>query len=168
MRRVLPQLLAPAILAVAVLAASSSPNERQLAPPRAPLLPPPKLYPEPLTPDSPLSNIEVAPGDDLQVQFRCFGAPADALITLSTFEQRAEPILLVLDHNVAAHDAWSKAAMAASFSQWLEGERAGGGSSSSTSSYSYYVRAQNVPRVGGRLLVANVQHLAEEVLTAHL
>ncbi|CAD7970265.1 unnamed protein product [Amoebophrya sp. A120] len=114
----------------------------------------PPLLPDVLTPDTPV-RVELSPGDSAQLHFRCLGAPADAEISLETFEENADPVLVLVDPNAPAERL--SQGLATSFQDWLD-----------DSSHAHRVRAKNVPSAGARVLLANVNQMAAEVLDAEV
>lgn len=115
---------------------------------------PDTLDPFLLAPSQPYSA-KVGIGQAKFLRFSCKGGPADVVISLSTYAERADPLLfLSLDpHKMptfAQHDA-------SSFAQWRE-DQAG----------DHYVIAKGVSPDGGIIGLVNMQYFAGEELRAVL
>jgi hypothetical protein len=96
-------------------------------------------------------EVTVGIGQAKFLNFNCMGGPADVIISLSTYSERADPLLfLSLDPDAPPsfqqHDA-------SSFGQWREDE---GGD--------HYVVAKSVSPKGGILGLVNMKHFAGEEL----
>lgn len=107
-----------------------------------------------LVPSQPY-QLKVAVDQAKFMPFSCRGGPADVVISLSTYSEKADPLLFVsLDPKKApsfqSHDG-------SSFSQWRE-DKAG----------DHYVITKAVGPKGGILGLVNMQHFAEEELDAVL
>jgi len=103
-----------------------------------------------LAPSQPY-DVRVGIGQAKFLSFSCMGGPADVVISLSTYAERADPLLfLSLDPqktpSFAQHDA-------SSFGQWRE-DQAG----------DHYVVAKAVSPRGGILGLVNMRHFAGEEL----
>lgn len=107
-----------------------------------------------LLPSEPL-HMRVGIGQAKFVKFTCMGGPADIVISLSTYQQRADPFLfLSLDPSKAPtfqkHDA-------SSLGLWRENHVG-----------NHYVIAKGVNPKGGILGVANMPHFAAEELNGNV
>lgn len=103
-----------------------------------------------LAPGAP-HQVRVGIGEAKFLSFNCLGGPADVVITLSTYAERADPLLILSLNaqdrpNFEKHDA-------SSFRQWREDD-----------SGDHYVVAKGVSPEGGVLGLVNLRHFAAEEL----
>lgn len=107
-----------------------------------------------LSPDEPV-HLQVGTGRTKFIQFSCLGGPANVVISLTTYSQHSDPLLLLSlnpDDPPSLQDFDSS-----SFDQWQQDDADG-----------HFVTAKGVGPRGGILGVFNIRHFAEQDLHCNI